>query len=171
MSARQFTIAMGNEIHTGRYDPPKLLPTERDTEWLIVRRFGEQGQFIEISDTTLDGKPASYERPMPATAPAGLQANNSMLGLLVREHGDERATFLLARRNVDDLPVSGTFFPVDGYCELAVKEGRWVISASGRHAHVMEGKHKGQDIPDPKGDEGRSWHFDAMSAYWSHQVI
>jgi hypothetical protein len=171
MSARQFTIAMGNEIHTGNYDPPKLLPTNSGTEWLIVRRFGEQGQFIEISDTTSNGQPAVFQRPMPSAAPEGLQPNNSMLGLLLREHGDTQATFLLSRRNVDKLGLSGRFFPADGYCELSVKEGRWVISASGRHAHVAEGEHKGQDIPDPKDGEGMSWHFDATSVYWSHQVI
>lgn len=173
MSSRNFTIAMANDIHTGAYDPPLRDPAAGGAEWLIVRRFGDLGEFLEISDTTVPPHtpPAqhrgSFAKPAPAVAPPGLRPFNSMLGLMVRSRGDSGATFLLVRRNIDGLALGGKFYPVDGYCDLDLSGGRWRLQASGRHAHDS----KGNDVPDPKpGAKGAmSWHFDAHAVHWSQQ--
>jgi hypothetical protein len=174
MSSRNYTIAMANDIHTGAYDPPLRDPSQGGSEWLIVRRWGDFGEFLEISDTTVPPHdPAKnrgkFDKPVPAEAPSGLKPHNSMLGLMVRSSGDSGATFLLVRRNIDKHVLGGKFYPVDGYCEIELSAGRWTLKASGRHAHDASGK----DIPDPKvGAPVRmSWHFDAQAVYWCKQEL
>jgi len=169
MSALAFKIAMGNTIHTGDYDPPELDPARRGQEWLIVRRWGTRGQYLEISDTTTPEAddpraPATFTRPMPDEAPAQLDPKHSMLGLMLRSHGDEGAVFLLVRRNIDKQVVSGQFYPVDGYAELRRDGSGWRLRASGRHAH----NDKDEDVPNPTTG-GMSWHFDAISVIWKGQ--
>lgn len=171
MSALNMKMAMSNNIHTGHYDPPELDPARSGYEWLIVRRWGDRGEYLEISDAGKieaqgSGPSDGAVPPLPGRAPEELRAENSMLGLMVRSHGDTGAVFLLVRRNVDAQPLSGRFFPVDGYAELAREGPGWRLRASGRHAHTTDR----QDIPDP-GNEGNamSWHFDAVSVYWQQQ--
>lgn len=171
MSALNMTMAMSNNIHTGDYDPPELDPARSGYEWLIVRRWGERGQYLEISDAgaiAAQGSGPGDEAvpPLPGRAPENLTANNSMLGLMVRSHGDTGAVFLLVRRNVDHQPLGGAFFPVDGYAELMRDGPGWRLRASGRHAHTANR----EDIPNPENEgHAMSWHFDAVSVYWQHQ--
>lgn len=174
MSSRNFTIAMANDIRTGPYDPPLGDPSAGGSEWLIVRRWGDLGEFIEISDTTVaphdpENNRGSFSKPVPAEAPPDLKPLNSMLGLMVRSRGESGASFLLVRRNIDKHPLGGKFYPVDGFCEIDRSGDRWMLRASGRHAHDANGN----DVPDPAvGARGQmSWHFDSQAVYWSKQSI
>ncbi len=158
----QDRFAMGNIIHTGKYDPPALVQTQAGREWLIMRRFGPQGEFLEVSDTLNE-----LVGDFPAQAPA-LQAKNSMLGLLVRTSiataGNEDI-FLLVRRNVGSLDLSGKFYPVDGFAKISGSPGARVLKASGRHAHRADGS----DNPNPAaGEPAMSWHFDATEIAWQN---
>ncbi len=169
MPAKTFKIAMSNRIHIGPYDPPLLNANQGGCEWLILRRWGDKGQFLEISDTTLEVPNGDRVRgsipncEIPDKAPPSLLAHQSMLGVMVREDSSGDAVFLLVRRNVDDHTMSGKFYPVDGHAVIKEFGNDLVLVASGRHAHDQDGN----DIPNPgPSDGGMSWHFDAAQIAW-----
>jgi len=122
-------------------------------EWLIISRWGDNGEFLTVSDTK------SEKKPEDINAPKDLTENQTMICVLIQEFEDE-AHFLMVRKDYDKLIIRGNYYPVDGYCKLFKKDGQLQINAGGRHIHDKEGN----DIPYHSGDEneGMSWIFNAF---------
>lgn len=150
---------MSNSLRLAKYRSPFSIE-QSTNEWLIVERFGSNGEFITISD-------AGAIVGSPDAAPDGITPSNSMHGVLLRETDDE-AVFLLARHLTDEASVEGRFFPADGYARLSRINGQLTLEASGRHAHQESGGQL-QDVPDPQVGDGMAWHFDAKQVQWSGQ--
>lgn len=132
-----------------------LYPYKTDIEgyeWLIIERFGDDGEFLTVSDT----KTKSNCKDNPQT-PNNLQANHTMLCVLVEETKKE-CRFLMVRRNDYKLKLDGEYFPADGYALLSLEQEKLILHAGGRHIHDSNGI----DVPyHYYPNKGSSWIFDA----------
>jgi len=132
-----------------------LYPNKTDfegDEWLIVERFGNDGEFLTVSDT----KSNSNCEDSPQV-PNNLEAKQTMLCILVEETENE-CRFLMVRRNDYKLKVDGKYFPVDGYALISLEEEKLVLHAGGRHIHDKNGA----DVPYHYfTNKGSSWIFNA----------
>ncbi len=155
MLLRNFKVAMHNEIGIAPdYFRPHVI-TIISHEWLIVERYGTEGEMLTISDA------GSSPSTAPSQAPAGLSPNNTMFGVLLHEDSaNNEAVFLMVRHLPTGESVPGSFFPVDG-CVRIVDCGM-VMRTGGRHAHNAGG----EDNPDPSPGQGFAWHFNAKRVRW-----
>jgi hypothetical protein len=80
-------------------------------EWMIVSRWGGEGEFLAIGRTFLR---AAARQP----APIKLQPRETALAVLLPLPGANRSTFLMMQSKPDSLSVAGTFAPAHGYAYL-----------------------------------------------------
>jgi hypothetical protein len=138
---------------------------KRIREWLIVSRWGEDGEFLSISTTEecIDN---------PPRAPSGIRPRNTLLGLLVSDSSDEpKSTFLLVRQPPRPLNLAGTFFPAEGYACLEGPCGSLRLSVRARFSHsrgMENGREILKDVPDPApaAPEAMAWLIDAERRSW-----
>lgn len=80
---------MADDLHPGAHGHPVRDPSRVVPKWRIVRRWGDLGEFLEISDTVVpphdpEKSRGTFDKPVPAEAPPDLKPLNSMLHLMVR---------------------------------------------------------------------------------------
>ncbi|TYC51316.1 hypothetical protein FMN50_22515 [Rhodobacterales bacterium] len=167
----KFRVAMFNRLGLGPYFQPARIETDLE-EWLIVERFGRNGEYLVVSTAGTEQDPASFQ------APPDLVEHKSMLGILIDIALDgEGATFLFTRNLVGNQVVKGSFFPADGYVTLERHQSGIRLTAAGRHAHDISSGPRGpvfKHIPEPTPaaeGEARNWHFDAVMRPWVMQSL
>ena len=91
-----FVVAMAADVGTAKYErPSRIVRTRR--EWLIVSRWGPEGEYLTLSSTR-----ATPDAVSPA--PIGLAPRSTCLGVLLSEGPqDPVSTFLLVRRLPPDV--------------------------------------------------------------------
>lgn len=169
MSYVGFVVAMAADIGTARYErPSRILRTRR--EWLIVSRWGLDGDYLALSSTRLTPDAIS-------PAPIGLTPRSTSLGVLLSDRDEAGvATFLLVRRLPEDVTVAGTFFPADGFVRLYGPIEHLRLTASARYAHSI-GRSKGEpvcgDIPDPAPNTrgAAALHLEAWRRVWDGEFV
>ncbi|HEY1930900.1 MAG TPA: hypothetical protein VGG99_02720 [Acetobacteraceae bacterium] len=164
MSGTGFVVAMEAAIELARYDVPMRRVGSRG-EWIIVSRWGADGEFLSISQTGIAAEGAG-------DAPDGLQPDLTFLGLRMTAAGEAAETAYLMLRNLPpDLMVAGVFAPTDGYALVGLTGGLR-LAASGRYAH-SRGEHNGQTVfrdmpnPPPRPSLATAWHITASRRPWS----
>ena len=164
MSGTGFVVAMEATIELARYDQPMRRVGGR-AEWIIVSRWGAEGEFLSISRTGVAANGSG-------DAPDGLQPDLTFLGLRLSAPGESGEGFYLMLRNrPPGVTVAGVFAPSDGYAQLDLTGGLRV-SASGRYAH-SRGDQDGQRIladvpaPPPGPSLATAWHVTALRRPWT----
>lgn len=152
MIQKKFSKAFCNSLSMGGYLKPFDIKGNSQ-EWLIISRWGDNGELLTVSDTKSEKKADDIK------APKDIEENQTMICVLVQEFENE-AYFLMVRKDYDKLTIKGKYYPVDGYCRLYLEDGLLKINAGGRHIHDKEGN----DVPYHSGDEkeGMSWIFNAF---------
>lgn len=167
MQLREFKVAMFNRLTVGPYERPDAV-AGADTEWLIVERSGPMGGYLQISEA-VSAHPVS-----DGPAPDDLEPLSTILAVATETSAD-RARFLMLRHAPAGIELAGSFFPADGYAEVA-RSGRGLrLHAVGRHFHrteVIDGRPVLIDVSDPSSGTGTgsNWHFHAESRDWSGEV-
>jgi hypothetical protein len=166
---KSFLVAMANDLGRAPYEMPNKI-VERGQEWLIVSRFGPDGEYLSISEAGAIAGGA-------AEVPAGIRPVNSILGILANcDEGTQTAEFLLTRNLPDGITVAGTFFPAEGFARLTKDTETVRLHACGRHAHSRgsaEGREVLRDVPNPAPGtrSGQAWQFDARRVPWSAEKL
>jgi hypothetical protein len=80
-------------------------------EWMVVSRWGGDGEFLAIGRTFLRATPGQ-------PAPILLRPKETALAMLLPLPRTTRTTFLLMQSKPDDLTVAGAFAPAHGYAFL-----------------------------------------------------
>ena len=153
MLLNKFKKVLCNHISVARTNYLYPYKTDGDGyEWLILERFGDNGEFLTISDTNVKSSCKNISQ-----TPNDLKADKTMLCVLVEET-EKECRFLMVRRNDYQLNVDGNYFPADGYALVSLKQGKLVLHAGGRHIHDLNGS----DVPYQYfPNKGSSWIFDA----------
>jgi hypothetical protein len=148
---------MAAEIGTATYErPSRILRTRR--EWLIVARWGAEGQFATLSSTQIT--PDAF-----SPAPAGLAPRRTCLGVLLSEEaGDGVTAFLLVRRLPQGVTVRGTFSPADGFLRLYGWFADLRLTGMAFHAHSHGWPSGGRITRNPDG--AGVWHIEAARRPW-----
>ena len=164
-----FLVAMAADVGTARYErPSRIIRTRR--EWLIVSRWGPEGEFLTLSSTRLT--PDTF-----SPAPIGLTPRSTCLGVLLSTQPDDSVcTFLLVRRLPPDVTVAGTFSPADGFVRLHGPVGQMRLTGSARYAHSIGWSKSGPvcgDVPDPAPNArgAAAWHIEAERRSWEGEFV
>lgn len=164
MSGTGFVVAMEAAIELARYDQPMRRVGSR-AEWIIVSRWGAEGEFLSISHTGAMAEAGG-------NAPDGLQPDMTFLGVRMSVAGEaNESTYLMLRNLPPDVTVAGVFAPTDGYARIDLTGGLH-LSGSGRYAH-SRGEIKGQKVlcdvpnPPPRPALATAWHITAVRRFWS----
>ena len=164
MPAKAFVIAMAADIARSDYAKPTLVRS-RSREWLIVCRWGPEGEYLSIATAgPIVGSPGLF-------APEAISPIHSMVALLVSESdGHATSTFLMMRQLPQQLELAGTFFPADGYVRLQ-QHGDITLASETRYSHScgwLDGREIRKDIPDPApgSAEAMAWHIEAVRHNW-----
>jgi hypothetical protein len=168
MSGTGFVVAMQAVIELAPYDEP-MHRLGSSTEWLIVSRWGGNGEFLSLSRTGVvrDG----------IAAPDGLQPRTTFVGILLPALDvPEVSGFLMVRHMPPGITVAGTFAPSDGYARLSFTETALTLAAAGRYAHSRggyEGRRMLHDIPDPppQAASAFAWRVTATRRPWSGEFF
>lgn len=167
MAGTGFVVAMQAVIELAPYDEPMHRVSTR-TEWLIVSRWGGNGEFLSLSRTGVMRD--------SLTAPDGLQPRTTFLGILLPPVAAEADSFLMVRHLPAGILVAGAFAPSDGYARLAAGDSPLSLTAAGRYAH-SRGAYQGQrmlhDIPHPPPHAASAfaWHVTAVRRPWSGEFL
>ena len=168
MSYVGFVVAMAAEIGIGTYERPYHLHRSRK-EWLIVARWGAQGEYLTIGLT--------HSTPdATSAAPVGLTPRRTFLGIRVSgsDPGDD-GPFLLANVLPPDVPVLGTFIPAQGYIRLLGPARdpcltAWVLSPGG--SLCPEAQSRG-GLPGNSAapHAGMAYYIEANRRYWAGEFL
>jgi hypothetical protein len=164
-----FVLAMQANIALSEYGRPAAIH-KRMNEWIIVSRWGQEGEYLSISTT---GECVES----PQMAPSGIRPRNTMLGLLVSDSLDEPASsFLLVRQPPRPLHLAGVFFPAEGYAYLEGPAENLRLSVRARFSHsrgYQNGREILKDIPDPApaAPESMAWLMDAERRPWIGDLV
>jgi hypothetical protein len=160
---------MAADVGTAKYErPSRILRTRR--EWLIVSRWGPEGEYLTLSSTR-----ATPDAISPA--PIGLAPRSTCLGVLLSEGPEDPiSTFLLVRRLPPDVTVAGTFSPADGFVRLYGPVGAMRLTGSARYAHSIGWSKAGPicgDVPDPAPNArgAAAWHIEATRRAWDGEFV
>ncbi|MDR3530747.1 MAG: hypothetical protein P4L90_09365 [Rhodopila sp.] len=118
-------------------------------EWIIVSRFGRDGDHLSIAWTTLPARPGE----------APIQLTPQQTALAVRRQGASAraaATFQLIRSLPEGLTVAGDFVPAEGYVRLYGGGERLRLRSEGRCLK-----------PGIRSD----WHVSATRASWMGEFV
>lgn len=161
MGKTGFLVAMAANIGFAACAlPSRILHEAR--EYLIVARWGDEGEFISISRADI----------LRNTAGAGsivLEPTETWLALLLSEDpGGAESRFLLLRALPEGTKVAGKFLPAEGYVLLQGDVAALSLKAEGRHADCVD-RHLSieSDRADPAGpSEAIAWHVEAVQCPW-----
>jgi hypothetical protein len=138
-------------------------------EWLIVARWGAQGEYLTIGLT--------HSTPdATSAAPVGLTPRRTFLGIRVSgaDPGDD-GPFLLANSLPLDIPVAGTFIPAQGYIRLLGPPRdpcltAWLVSpgASGCPGTQSQAHQPGIRAVPPGG---LAYFIEARRRYWPGEFL
>ncbi len=163
-----FVMAMRGSLCTGPYDAPHRQGTAWP-EWLILCRWGAEGEFLTIA------RAGPAEGPPEAEPPMGLRPRTTLLGLrLVGVAGGE--DFLLARHLPEGVTVAGTFQPSDGIVRLLGPAGALRLDAAGRSAFRRAPGEAGEalvDLPEPApgAADSLSWRMEGRRVPWLGEFL
>ena len=169
MLEKGFVLAMSANIAFSEYGKPTAIHG-RAREWIVVSRWGEEGEYLSIST-------AGECQDNALSAPGGLKPRNTLLGLLVSDSPDEpSSTFLLVRQPPRSVQLAGVFFPAEGYAHLEGPAGQLRLSARVRYSHSRgfeNGREILKDVPDPApaAPEAMAWLIDAERCSWIGDLI
>ncbi|MFI5011935.1 MAG: hypothetical protein ACHQAY_06280 [Hyphomicrobiales bacterium] len=169
MLERGFVLAMSANIALSDYAKPAAIHT-RTREWIVVSRWGGDGEYLSISTTGECDENADL-------APGGLKPHNTLLGILVSECPDTpTSAFLLVRQRLQSVHLAGIFFPAEGYVHLEGPAGTLRLSARARYSHSRgweNGREVLKDVPDPApgAAEAMAWHIEAERRCWIGDLI
>ena len=128
-----FVVAMAAEIGTARPCQPQQR-RETSNEWLIVARWGRDGEYLTMSRTGMG-------RGAGTTAPISLAPTTTCIGVLTPNRddlgGDTQGSsvsdlFTLTRYLPDGVTVAGVFAPADGFIRLRGPVEAMLLTASAR---------------------------------------
>ena len=168
-----FVMAMRGSLRTGPYDAPHRQGPAR-AEWLILCRWGAEGEFLTIA------RAGPAEGPPEAPPPMGLRPHTTYLGLrlggAVEGGGFEGEDFLLARHLPEGVTVAGTFQPSDGIVRLAGPAGTLRLDAAGRSAFRRDLGEAGEalvDLPEPApgAADSLSWRMAGRRVPWLGEFL
>lgn len=188
-----FVVAMAAEIGTA--DPCQSRQRRRtSSEWLIVSRWGREGEFLTVSRTGIG-------RDAGSVAPIGLAPSVTCIGVLMAPPADlleslpgdmasdlasdmppgqrpniPSDTFSLTRRLPFGVTVAGTFAPADGFIRLRGPVETMQLTASARNA---EDPTTGGDLSGNSGLKSRTacpgtlanWNIRAFRRPWDGEFI
>ncbi len=169
MLAKAFVVAMAADIARSDYAKPTLI-RGRSREWLIVCRWGPDGEYLSIATA------GAMPEPNGPGAPGAISPIHSLFGVLASESEVEAAsTFLLVRQLPAPIELAGTFFPADGYALLQQRDTIRLFCET-RYSHScgwLDGKEIRNDIPDPapSSAEAMAWHIEAKRCNWIGEFI
>ncbi|MBL6078615.1 hypothetical protein JMJ56_11405 [Belnapia sp. T18] len=168
MVPQGFVMAMRASLAEASYDAPHRqgLPL---AEWLILCRWGAEGEYLTIAQA------GAAEGPADAPPPLGLRPRTTFLGLRLAG-GGEGESFLLARYLPAGMAVAGTFQPSDGIARLFGPASALRLEAAGRSAFRRGLGEAGEvriDVPDPSlgGAEALSWRMEGWRAPWLGEFL
>ena len=169
MGHPSLVVAVAATIDIASYDTPNQI-LHSETEWLIVSRWGQDGEFVAISTTGLPAITTDH-------APVGFAPQTTWLGLLMSERAaTQESIFLIVRHLPRDMQVAGVFAPADGYARLCGEPPYLSLRAEGRQAHTL-GLHHGREVradipyPAPKTAAASAWHIDAVRYPWVGEYV
>jgi hypothetical protein len=169
MLVKSFVIAMAADIARSDYAKPSLIHSH-SREWLIVCRWGPDGEYLTVA--TAGGIPGCAG----SAAPEAITPIYSLFGMLTSEsEAEATSTFLLVRQSPGRIPLAGTFFPADGYLLLR-QRGPISLVCEIRYSHScgrLDGKEIRKDIPDPapSSTEAMAWHIEATRCNWIGEFV
>ena len=169
MLSKAFVVAMAADIARCDYAKPTVIRS-RSREWLIICRWGPDGEYLSIATAGV------MRDPRGLAAPDAITPIHTLFGVLVSESDTEAdSTFLLVRQLPVPIELAGTFFPADGYALLRQRETISLTSKT-RYSHScgwLDGKEIRKDIPDPAPSsvEAMAWHIEAERCNWIGEFI
>jgi hypothetical protein len=161
-----FVIAMAANIEFAACALPSRI-LHRTAEFLIVSRWGDDGEFLSVSRTGAASGSAD-------DAPIGLSPVSTWVGLLLSEEaGETESRFLLLRRLPEGLLVAGSFIPAEGYLRLTRDIATLHLKAEGRHADCLDRQISAQDdaADEPRPSAAIAWHIAAVRRPWSGEFV
>ena len=163
-----FVMALRGRFSTGPYGAPHRLGPAQ-AEWLILCRWGAEGEFLTIAQA------GPAEGPPDAPPPLGLRPRTTFLGLRLAGAG-EGDHFLLARYLPAGVTVAGAFQPAEGLACLHGPASALRLEAGGRSAFHRGSSEAGElrlDMPDPTldGVESLSWRMEGWRAPWLGEFL
>jgi hypothetical protein len=164
-----FVVALAADVGTAKYErPSRILRTRR--EWLIVSRWGADGEYLTLSNTRMTPDALS-------PAPISLAPRSTCLGVLLSDQEDGMvSTFLLVRRLPLGITLAGTFSPADGFVRLHGPIEAMRLTGSARYAHSIGWSKAGLvcgDVPDPPPNArgAAAWHIEAVRRQWDGEFV
>jgi len=160
-----FLVAMRGSLCTGPYDAPHRQGPAR-AEWLILCRWGAEGEFLTIA------RAGPAEGPPEAPPPMGLRPHTTLLGLRLGGAVDGE-DFLLARHLPEGVTVAGTFQPSDGVVRLLGPAGALRLNAAGRSAFRRGPGEALIDLPEPAAEaaDSLSWRMEGRRVPWLGEFL
>ena len=129
----------------------KLVDATRPSlyEWLIVSRWGTEGNYLSIAWTSLPARPGE--------APIDLMPRQTALAIRREQSAAwAPATFLLASSLPEGVTVAGDFVPAEGYVRLYGKGAK------------LRARSEGQCL---RPELRAAWHVEATRARWIGEFI
>lgn len=168
MVPQGFVMAMRASLGRAPYDAPHRAGL-RHAGWLILCRWGAEGEFLTIAEA------GPAEGPADAPPPLGLRPCTTFLGLRLAG-GGEGENFLLTRHLPAGMTVAGIFQPSDGIARLFGPASALRLEAAGRSAFRRGLGEAGEvriDAPDPSlgGAEAFAWRMEGWRAPWLGEFL
>lgn len=158
-----FILAMTADIRLCDYAKPDLVRGKK-TEWLLVSRWGDNGEYLCIS---IAGPRTGAQDEDPAAMRPTLSLVGTLVSNTVRRRWSE---FLILRNNVPDVQLAGVFFPADGYARLEGSTSALRLEAVVRYAHVCReenGREMRTQVPQLElASEAMTWQISARRTEW-----
>lgn len=161
-----FVVAMRARLSLSPYGAPHRVGRAA-REWLIVCRWGLEGEYLSIA------RAGPAEGPDARPPPEGLRPRATFLGLRL---GGEGHHFLLARHLPPGVTVAGVFHPSDGIARLAGPAGALRLEAAGRYAYLRGEREQQEvraDVPDPPEGavEATGWSLTGLRRPWMGEFL
>ena len=161
-----FVVAMRAGLSLSPYGVPHRAG-RAVREWLIVCRWGLEGEYLSIA------RAGPAEGADSAPPPEGLRPKATFLGLRL---GGEGHHFLLVRHLPPGVTVAGVFHPSDGIARLAGPAGALRLEAAGRYAHLRGERDRQEvraDVPDPPegAAEATGWSLIGHRRPWMGEFL
>jgi hypothetical protein len=159
-------MAMAADVGTASFDRPHDIQ-QRSREWLIVSRWGRNGEYLTLSRTCFS--PVS-----DAEAPIALAPSVTCVGVLMTPPQVAGVdTFLLTRQLPRDVTVAGQFAPADGFVRLCGPVESLHLTASARdEPDSAGGCDPHPDVAGMRSVAGAgTWHINACRRPWDGEFV